>query len=108
MLMDINRRAYYSDPLSKEMKLVAVLLFHGIVTTGVAILAVGVSNLESSDVRSSDASTNASLVKVGIALLTLSWAIIAIASVWTLARPATCSKSKSATAAGTKVSIPYE
>lgn len=106
--MDINRRAYYSDPLSKKMKWAAVLVFHGIVTTGVALLAVGASNLDSSDAKSSDASTNASLVKVGIALLTLSWAIIAIVSVWTLARPATCSKSKSATAAGTKVSIPHE
>ncbi|PTB42441.1 uncharacterized protein TrAFT101_008465 [Trichoderma asperellum] len=96
-------RAYYSDPLSKKMKWAAVLVFHGIVTTGVALLAVGASNLDSSDAKSSDASTNASLVKVGIALLTLSWAIIAIVSVWTLARPATCSKSKSATAAGTKL-----
>lgn len=68
MLMDMNRRAYYSDPLAKEVKWAVVLSFHVIVTTGVAILAVGASNLQSSDIKSSDASKDASLVKVGIAL----------------------------------------
>ncbi|KAL6897689.1 hypothetical protein GGI43DRAFT_99484 [Trichoderma evansii] len=96
-------RAYYSDPLEKMVKWAVVLLFHVNVTTGVAILAVGASNQESSDVKSSDASKDASLVKVGIALLTLSWAFIVIGSVWTLARPAKFPMSKSSIAVGTKL-----
>lgn len=90
------------------MKWTVTVLFHILVTTGVVIVASGASSLQSSDVKSADASTDASLVKVGISLLTLSWAIIAIASVLTLARPAKSPMSKSTAAAGTKVSLPHD
>ncbi|UKZ83460.1 hypothetical protein TrVFT333_011269 [Trichoderma virens FT-333] len=96
-------RSYYCDPLEKKLEWTGVLLFHGIVTTGVAILATGASNLESSNVKPADVSTDTSLVKAGIALLTLAWAIVAIVSVWALAHPAKFPKSKSSTAAGTKL-----
>lgn len=84
-----------------------VLLFHVIATTGVAILAIGVSNLDSSNVKPSDVSTDDSLMKAGIALLTLSWAIVAIVSVWAVSHPAKSQKSKSSIVAGTRVSVSH-
>ncbi|KAL7905877.1 hypothetical protein GGI35DRAFT_483154 [Trichoderma velutinum] len=96
-------RTYYSDPLDKKLEWIVVLLFHIMVTTGVAILAIGVSNLDSSNVKPSDVSSDDSLVKAGIALLTLSWAIVTIISVWTLAHPAKSQKSKSSIVAGTRL-----
>jgi hypothetical protein len=103
--MDMNRRTYYCDSLDKKVEWTVVLLFHGIATTGVAILAIGVSNLDSSNVKLSDISTDDSLVKAGIALLTLSWAIVAIVSVWALAHPAKSQRPKSSIVAGTRVSV---
>ncbi|PNP51302.1 hypothetical protein THARTR1_08059 [Trichoderma harzianum] len=94
-------RAYYCDPLDNKVERTVVLLFHGMATTGVAILAIGVSNLHSSNIKPSEVSTDNLLVKAGIALLTLSWAIVAIVSVWALAHPAKSQKSKSSIAAGT-------
>lgn len=108
ILMNMNRRTYYCDPLDKKVEWTVVLLFHGIATTGVAILAIGVSNLDSSNVKPSDISTDDSLVKAGIALLTLSWAIVAIVSVWALAHPAKSQKSKSSIVAGTRVSVSHD
>lgn len=108
VLINMNRRTYYCDPLDKKVEWTVVLLFHGIATTGVAILAIGVSNLDSSNVKPSDVSTDETLVKAGIALLTLSWAIVAIVSVWALAHPAKSRKSKSVITAGTRVSAPHE
>ncbi|KAL7935664.1 hypothetical protein V8C35DRAFT_297886 [Trichoderma chlorosporum] len=94
---------YYNDPLDKKMEWTVVLLFHGLVATGVAILAAGTSKLQSSNVKPSDISSDDALVKAGIALLTLSWAIVAIVSVWALARPAKFPKSKGCTVAGSKL-----
>ncbi|KAL7917648.1 hypothetical protein ACQKWADRAFT_26901 [Trichoderma austrokoningii] len=96
-------RTYYCDPLAKKVETAATLLFHILVTTGVATVASGASKLQSSNVKPEDVSKNTSLVKIGISLLTLSWAVIAIASVWTLARPATSPQSKSISAAGTRL-----
>ncbi|KAL7956592.1 hypothetical protein V8C34DRAFT_210701 [Trichoderma compactum] len=96
-------KTYHCDPLDKKVEWTVVLLFHGIATTGVAILAIGVSNLDSGNAKPSDVSTDDSLVKTGIALLTLSWAIVAIVSVWALAHPAKSQKSKSSIAAGTRL-----
>lgn len=99
-LIDANRRTYYSDVLDRKVEWASILSFHVIVTSGVAILATGASSLESDDPKSTDAS----LVKAGIALLTLSWAIVVAASVWTLARPGKFTNQTSA-APGTKVSV---
>lgn len=108
MLMNMNRRTYYSDPVTKKVKWTVLLSFHLIVSTGVAILVTGASNLQSSNVKPSDVSKDTSLVKLGMALLTIAWAMIAIISVWTLARPAQFTTSKSSTAVGTRVSVPPE
>lgn len=103
MLMNVNRRAYYSEPLDGKANSAFVLLFHGIVTGGVAILATGASKLESSNLKSTDASTDAFLVKAGIALLTLSWVVEVVVSVWTLAHPGNFRNSS--ISAGKKVNI---
>lgn len=106
--MGINRRNYYCDPMSRKLKWTVIILFHILVTTGVAIVASGASSLQSTDDKSVDASKaskNASSVRTGLSLLILAWAIIAIVSVWILARPAKSPVPRSITAAGTKVSL---
>jgi hypothetical protein len=90
------------------MEKAATLLFHILVTTGVAIVATGASGLQSSNTKPADASKDISLEKAGISLLTLSWAITAIVSVWTLARPAKSPQPRSAAVAGTRVSLLHE
>ncbi|KAM0523130.1 hypothetical protein ACHAPE_001622 [Trichoderma viride] len=92
--------------MSRKLKWTVIILFHILVTTGVAIVASGASSLQSTDdkaVDASKASKNASSVRTGLSLLTLAWAIIAIVSVWLLARPAKSPMPRSITAAGTKL-----
>ncbi|KAL7783810.1 hypothetical protein V8C37DRAFT_35071 [Trichoderma ceciliae] len=69
------------DTLNNKKEWGFVLLFHLVVTSGIAILATGASKLQSSHPEPIDGS----LVKAGIALLTLSWVLVVAASLWTLA-----------------------
>ncbi|KAL7896631.1 hypothetical protein HDV63DRAFT_68799 [Trichoderma sp. SZMC 28014] len=99
-------RNYYCDPMSKKLKYTVIILFHVLVTTGVAIVASGASSLQSSSdkpVDSSKVSKDASSVNTGMGLLTLAWAIIAIVSVWILARPAKSPMPRSIFVAGTRL-----
>lgn len=108
VLIMIHRRNYYCDPMSKKLKYTVIILFHVLVTTGVAIVASGASSLQSSSdkpVDSSKVSKDASSVNTGMGLLTLAWAIIAIVSVWILARPAKSPMPRSIFVAGTRVSL---
>ncbi|KAK1244033.1 hypothetical protein MKX08_002171 [Trichoderma sp. CBMAI-0020] len=99
-------RNYYCDPMSRKLKWTVVVFFHILVTTGLVIVATGASSLQSSDGKPTDASKaskNDSSVRTGMSLLTLAWAIIAVVSVWILARPAKSPMPKFITAAGTRL-----
>lgn len=94
--------------MSKKLKYTVIILFHILVTTGVAIVASGASSLQSTShkpVDPSKASKDASSVKIGMGLLTLAWAIIAIVSVWILARPAKSPMPRPIFVAGSRVSL---
>lgn len=58
--------------MDRKMEWIIVLLYHMIVAGGIAILAIGVSSLESSDPKPN----SLTLVKVGAAILTVSWILV--------------------------------
>lgn len=65
-------RIYRHRNLNTKVEWIKILLFHLQVTGGVALLAAGASGLQSSNPSSSDQA----LVKVGIAILTVAWAVL--------------------------------
>jgi hypothetical protein len=69
---NLRSRVYRIPNLNTKLEWIYVLLFHVLVMTGIAILAVGVSSLEGPQPKPGDEN----MVKVGISLLTASWVVL--------------------------------
>ena len=63
--------------MNSKVEWIKVILFHLLVTIGVALSAVGASGLQSGD----PSPTDSTFMKVGSAILTTAWVIL---SVWTI------------------------
>ncbi|KAH6989589.1 hypothetical protein BKA56DRAFT_576080 [Ilyonectria sp. MPI-CAGE-AT-0026] len=66
-------RVYRNRDLDPKIEWIKVLLYHFHVTGGVALLAIGASRLQGSNPAPSDMT----LVKVGLAILTVAWVVLA-------------------------------
>lgn len=73
MLTAFARSVYRNRDLDPKIEWIKVLLYHFHVTGGVALLAIGASRLQGSNPAPSDLT----LVKVGLAILTVAWAVLA-------------------------------
>ncbi|KAF4462933.1 C6 zinc finger domain-containing [Fusarium albosuccineum] len=71
---------YRQRNLNTKLEWVKVLQYHFLVTAGLALLAVGLSGLQSADPTANDAK----IVKIGAGILTASWVILMIWSLYTL------------------------
>ncbi|KAF5007364.1 hypothetical protein FDECE_6295 [Fusarium decemcellulare] len=71
---------YRQRNLNAKLEWVKVLQYHFLVTAGLALLAVGLSGLQSADPTANDAK----MVKIGAGILTASWAILMIWSLYSL------------------------
>jgi hypothetical protein len=76
---DTNSRKARGSIRNSKLEWVNVLLFHIGVSSALALIAVGVSNLLSKDTTTSQSGSN--LVKAGFGIIFLCWVVLAI---WTL------------------------
>ena len=72
---------YRDTSINKKIEWIIMLKYHMAVMAGVAILAVGSSKLQSGD---TNPSTDLTLVKVGIAILTVCWVALVFFAALTL------------------------
>ncbi|KAI5460393.1 hypothetical protein BGZ63DRAFT_246888 [Mariannaea sp. PMI_226] len=89
-------RIYRCPTMNGKVEWIKVILYHFLVTSGVALLAAGASGLQGSSPSSSDEN----LVKVGIAILTVAWVVLSGWAIISL-RSSGCVRSTSAQRLGT-------